>query len=129
MLIKVTILTDRAALPEADDGVLKIEDEESFNANPFYTNPFYTCETDLGKTIGQFAINEQWQPAQDDNDPWFRTFAEPPGTLRPPCCQNSWIQRSRTYIWCRLVGKGVLGHIFVLYCQNLIRLQRRCGRI
>ncbi|KAG9063086.1 hypothetical protein KI688_004686 [Linnemannia hyalina] len=80
MLIKVTILTDRAALPEADDGVLKIEDEESFHANPFYT-----CETtDLGKTIEQFAINEQWQPVQDDNDPRFRVFDEPPGTPRPP---------------------------------------------
>jgi hypothetical protein len=79
MLIKLAIITDRAALPVADDGVLKIEDEESFDVNPFYT-----AETDLGKTIEQFAISDKWEPAQDDNDPRFRLFAEPPGTTRRP---------------------------------------------
>ncbi|KAG0258546.1 hypothetical protein BGZ95_004929 [Linnemannia exigua] len=102
MLAKVAILTDRAAVPEGDDGVLKIEGEESFNVNPFYT-----FETDVGKIIERFAISDRWQPAQDDNDPRFYAFSEPPGTPRPIWLQDFLAYaRKRRYEYKKAVGEG-----------------------
>ncbi|KAG0295064.1 hypothetical protein BGZ96_012637 [Linnemannia gamsii] len=69
---------DLEALPELDDDVLRIADEESLDANPFFAS-----ETDIGTTIARFAANERWQPAEDDNDTRFRVFSESPGTPRP----------------------------------------------
>ncbi|KAF9112981.1 hypothetical protein BGX30_007110, partial [Mortierella sp. GBA39] len=105
MLIKVTILTDRAALPEADDGVLKIEEEESFDVNPFYTG-----ETDLGKTIEQFAINDRWQPAQDDNDP--RLHVHPTSAMLPEFMDYA---RKRRSNYKKAVSEG-----------RWMRAQKRC---
>lgn len=87
MLIQTTILTNREALPELDDNVLRIAEEESLDANPFFAPG-----TDVGKTIEKFADNERWQPAEDDNDPRFRVFAQAPDTPRP-----LWLPRFMDY--------------------------------
>jgi hypothetical protein len=83
MLLKISILTYITQLPQADNEVLRIEEEGSFE-----TNPVFTEDKSLRDTIERFATSEQWQQAQDNDDPRFRLFAESPGTPRPAWLQD-----------------------------------------
>jgi hypothetical protein len=89
LLLSISILTYITQLSQADNEVLRIEEEGSFE-----TNLAFTEDKSLRDTIERFATSEQWQQAQDND---FHDFAYLPNFQVPHVqhgCKTSWIMRA-----------------------------------